>query len=122
MLAHGGSLEPGAWRAPHTGGCRTRPAVLRGRLHRARRGYWALKSWQRNLPVGGFPPWTAARKAVELHLSHWSGPLPVLQIHRHWDYGGTRQGLFGRMTYLGQPVYGTRTASAAVNDTWARNI
>ena len=34
----------------------------------------------------------------------------------------TLQGFFGRMTYLGEPVYGTRTASAAVNDTWARNI
>jgi hypothetical protein len=84
--------------------------------------YWALQRWQRNLPVGGFAPWTAAQKAVELHLSHWSGPLPVLQIYRHWTYGGTLQGFFGRVTYLGQPVYGARTASAAVNDTWARNI
>lgn len=84
--------------------------------------YWALQSWQRNLPVGGFAPWTAAQKAVELHLSHWSGTLPVLEIYRHWTYGGTLQGFFGRMTYLGEPVYGTRTASAAVNDTWARNI
>jgi hypothetical protein len=84
--------------------------------------YWALQSWQRNLPVGGFDPWTADQKAVELHLSHWSGPLPVLQVYRHWTYDGTLQGFFGRLTYLGQPVYGTRTASAAVNDTWARNI
>ena len=84
--------------------------------------YWALQSWQRNLPVGGFAPWTAAQKAVELHLSHWSGQLPGLEIYRHWTYGGTLQGFFGRMTYLGRPVYGSRTASAAVNDTWARNI
>ena len=48
--------------------------------------------------------------------------VPVLQIYRHWTYGGTLQGFFGRVTYLGQPVYGARTASAAVNDTWARNI
>ena len=84
--------------------------------------YWALQSWQRNLPVGGFSPWTAAQSSVELHLSHWSGPLPVLEIHRHWTYGGTLQGFFGRLTYLGQPVYGTRTASASVNDAFARNI
>ena len=76
--------------------------------------YWSLQSWQRSLPVGGFAPWTAAQKAVELHLSHWSGPLPVLEIYRHWTYGGALQGFFGRMIYLGQPVYGSRTASAAV--------
>ena len=84
--------------------------------------YWSLQSWQRSLPVGGFAPWTAAQKAVELHLSHWSGPLPVLEIYRHWTYGETLQGFFGRMIYQGQPVYGSRTASAAVNDIWARNV
>ncbi len=84
--------------------------------------YWALQSWQRNLPVGGFAPWTAAQKAVELHLSHWRGPLPILEIYRHWTYGGSLQGFFGRLTYQGQPVYGSRSASATVSDTWARNV
>jgi hypothetical protein len=84
--------------------------------------YWALQAWQRNLPMRGFDPWTDAQKAVELHLSHWSGPLPVLEIYEHWTYGGAQQGFFGRLTYLGQPVYGTKTASASVSDSWARNI
>jgi hypothetical protein len=84
--------------------------------------YWALQAWQRNLPMRGFDPWTPAQKAVELHLSHWSGPLPVLEIYQHWTYGGVQQGFFGRLTYLGQPVYGTRTPSATVADAWARNI
>jgi hypothetical protein len=84
--------------------------------------YWALQRWQRNLPIGGFAPWTDAQKSVELHLSHWSGPLPMLEIYRHWTYGQTLQGFFGRLTYLGGAVYGTRTASASVNDTFARNI
>ena len=84
--------------------------------------YWALQAWQRNLPMRGFAPWTAAQKAVELHLSHWSGPLPVLEIYEHWTYGGSQQGFFGRLTYNGQPVYGTRSASATVNDAFARNI
>jgi hypothetical protein len=70
----------------------------------------------------GFDPWTDAQKAVELHLSHWSGDLPVLEIYRHWTYGGTQQGFFGRLLYQGQPVYGTRSASAAVGDPWARNV
>jgi hypothetical protein len=84
--------------------------------------FWALQSWQRNLPMRGFAPWTAVQKAVELHLSHWSGDLPVLEIYQHWTYGGTLQGFFGRLTYDGQPVYGTRSASATVSDAFARNI
>lgn len=84
--------------------------------------YWALQRWQRNLPMRGFAAWTAAQKAVELHLSHWSGPLPVLEVYEHWTYGGTKQGFFGRLTYDGQPVFGTRSASAAVSDPFARNI
>jgi hypothetical protein len=84
--------------------------------------YWALQSWQRNLPMRGFDPWTEAQKAVELHLSHWSGPLPVLQIYQHWTYGGTLQGFFGRLTYLGQPVFGTRSSSSTVTDPWGRNV
>jgi hypothetical protein len=84
--------------------------------------YWALQSWQRNLPMRGFDAWTTDQKAVELHVSHWSGDLPVLEIYQHWTYGNQQQGFFGRLTYNGQPVYGTRSPSATVSDTWARNI
>ena len=84
--------------------------------------YWALQAWQRNLPVHGYPAWTEQQKAVELHVSHWSGELPVLEIDRHWTYGATHQGFFGRLTYLGRPVYGTRTASTGIVDPFARNI
>ncbi len=84
--------------------------------------YWALQSWQRNLPMRGFDPWTDEQKAFELHLSHWSGPLPVLEIHQNWTYGGAQQGFFGRLMYQDQPVYGTRSPSASVSDSWARNI
>jgi hypothetical protein len=84
--------------------------------------YWALQSWQRNLPMRGFDPWTDAQKAVELHLSHWTGDLPVLEIHQHWTYSAAQQGFFGRLMYQGQPVYGTRSPSASVVDPWARNI
>jgi hypothetical protein len=84
--------------------------------------YWALQAWQRNLPMRGFDPWTAQQKGVELHVSHWSGELPVLEIYRHWTYADAQQGFFGRLVYQGQPVYGTRSPSATVNDPWARNI
>jgi hypothetical protein len=84
--------------------------------------YWALQAWQRNLPMRGFAPWTAKQRGVELHVSHWSGELPTLQVYRHWTYGRSTQGLFGRLLYRGRPVYGTRTPSATVRDEWARNV
>lgn len=84
--------------------------------------YWALQTWQRNLPMRGFAAWTDQQKGVELHVSHWSGELPVLEIYRHWTYGDAQQGFFGRLTYQGQPVFGTRSSSARVSDPWARNI
>jgi hypothetical protein len=84
--------------------------------------YWALQSWQRNLPMYGYPAWTAEQKAAELHISHWSGDMPLLEVDRHWTYGNAQQGFFGRLTYLGQAVFGTRTSSAASVDPFARNI
>jgi len=84
--------------------------------------YWALQAWQRNLPMHGYPAWTAQQKSVELHVSHWSGELPALEVDQHWTYGNADQGFFGRLTYLGQPVYGTKTASAGRSDPFARNI
>jgi len=84
--------------------------------------FWALQSWQRNLPMRGYAPWTAEQSAFELHLSHWSGPLPVLDVTMAWTYRGTQQGLFGRLLYRGQPVYGTRSTSSSVDDPWARNV
>jgi hypothetical protein len=84
--------------------------------------HWALQAWRRNLPMRGFAPWTDKQRGVELHVSHWSGRLPVLQVYRHWTYGRTLQGIFGRLLYRGRPVYGTRTASATVRDEWARNV
>jgi len=84
--------------------------------------YWALQAWQRNLPMRGFAPWTEKQRGVELHVSHWSGELPRLEVYRHWTYGRSAQGIFGRLLYRGQPVYGTRTPSASVRDEWARNV
>ena len=70
----------------------------------------------------GFAAWTAKQRGVELHVSHWSGELPKLEVYRHWTYGRSTQGMFGRLLYRGQPVFGTRTPSATVRDEWARNV
>lgn len=84
--------------------------------------YWALQRWQRLLPMRGFDPWTPAQAAWELHVSHWTGPLPVLEVSPNWTYGGRWQGLFGRLTYRGEPVYGFRTPSARRSDAYARYV
>jgi len=82
--------------------------------------YWALQRWQRLLPMRGIDPFKPGQSAYELHVSHWSGPLPVLDVSPNWTYGGTWQGLFGRLTYLGRPAYGFRTPSARQRDSYAR--
>ena len=84
--------------------------------------YWALQAWQRNLPMRGYEPWLSKQRGVELHVSHWSGELPVLQVFSHWTYDRSTQGIFGRLLYRGEPVYGTRTVSASKRDEWARNV
>jgi hypothetical protein len=85
--------------------------------------YWALQSWQRNLPLLGFKPWTARQSAFELHLSHWSGALAQLTVGEHWTYGGSAVGLFGQLSYDGQPVHGiSANASGNPNDRYGRNV
>ncbi len=82
--------------------------------------YWALQRWQRLLPMRGVAPFRPEQSAFELHISHWSDPLPVLEVSPNWTYGGRWQGLFGRLTYLGLPAYGFRTPSASKRDAYAR--
>lgn len=84
--------------------------------------YWALQSWQRRLPMRGVEPFRPDQAAPELHLSHWSGPLPVLEVSPNWTYGGRWQGLFGRLTYRGTPVFGFRTPSSRRGDPYARYV
>ena len=85
--------------------------------------YWALQSWQRALPNLGETPWLAAQSVRELHLSHWTGELPVLEIHLDWVNTQKAQHLFGRLTYLGLPVYGFGSTSIGnPTDSYGRNI
>jgi len=85
--------------------------------------YWAVQSWQRGLPLLGFDAWNPAQTAYELHLSHWSGELPKLEVYAHWTYGGAWQGLFGRLTYLGNPVHGFgSTGDGNPTDRYGRNL
>jgi len=82
--------------------------------------YWALQRWQRMLPMRGIEPFRPEQAAFELHISHWTGELPLLEISQNWTYGGSWQGLFGQLTYRGDPVFGYRTPSATKRDPSAR--
>ena len=71
--------------------------------------YWALQRWQRSLPNLGFLPWLPAQRDWALHISHWSGPLAVLEGWTDWSWSGRFHHIFGRLTYLGRPVHGFKT-------------
>ena len=84
--------------------------------------YWAVQGWQRLAPMRGFDPFLPGQAAIELHVSHWSGPLPLLEVSPNWTYGGSLQGLFGRLTYRDEAVHGFRTPSATRRDSYARFV
>jgi len=82
---------------------------------------WAVQSWQRTLPNHGMPP-TAEQASWELRLSHWSWPLPVLELLP----GSPRWGfprLTGRLTYAGRAVHGySSTPTGVPLDGFGRNV
>ena len=85
--------------------------------------YWAIQAWRRRMPLLGFEPWLPEQRNLELHVSHWSGPLAVLEVYPNWTYGGAWQGIFGRYTYLGAPVYGFgNTPRGVPKDKYGRNL
>ena len=84
--------------------------------------YWAVQSWRRTLP--NFDGQATSRLGgSELRLSHWTGPTANLEAWTDWVYGGRYHHLFGRLTYLGQPVFGfSATKVGAPLDDYGRNI
>lgn len=80
--------------------------------------YWALQAWRRLLPNYG-----GTRAPLELHLSHWRGPLPRLEVWEDWSYRGRFQHLFGRFTYRGAGVHGFHSTShGSPLDAYGRNL
>ena len=80
--------------------------------------HWALQRWDRLQPNfgGQAAPW-------ELQASHWRGDLPRLDVWVDWVSGGRYEQVFGRYSYLGEPVHGFHTTSAgAPRDTYGRNV
>ena len=71
--------------------------------------HWALQRWQRSQANFGVAPFKPGHGAWELRLSHWRGPVAKLEVWLDWSYTGRWHHLFGRLTYLGKPVYGFGT-------------
>ena len=85
--------------------------------------YWTVQAWQRRLPLLGFDPWLPHHTNWEFHVAHFAGELPRLELHPNWTYDGRWQGVFGRYSYLGQPVFGYGTNAKGVpKDRYGRNL
>ncbi len=83
--------------------------------------YWALQQWHRQLPDYGAAP-TGNQAADELHLSHWTGSLPILTVETDWSYHKWEH-LFGTYIYDGSPVFGFKSTSGGKPlDTFGRNV
>ena len=79
--------------------------------------HWALQRWQRSQANFGVAPWKPGHGAWELRLSHWHGEAARLEVWLDWSYSGRWHHLFGRLTYLGQPLYGFATTLRAARPT-----
>ena len=85
--------------------------------------YWALQAWQPYLPHRGYAAWLLRQTQWELHISHWTGPTAKLEVYPDWAFKGQAHDLFGRLTYLGKPVYGFGTGrDGAPNDRYGRSL
>ena len=83
--------------------------------------YWAVQEWQRKLPDYGLPA-RGIDAAYEVHLSHWTGALPVLTVYTDWSWHRWNH-LFGTFTYDGKPVFGLASTSVGQPlDSFGRNV
>ncbi len=83
--------------------------------------YWAVQEWQRKLPDYGLPA-SGNDAAFEVHLSHWTGALPVLTVATDWSWHKWNH-LYGTFTYDGEPVFGlASTAAGQPLDSFGRNL
>ena len=83
--------------------------------------YWAVQEWARKLPDYGLPA-NATTAALEVHLSHWTGALPVLTVNTDWSWHKWNH-LYGTFTYDGSPVFGFgSTTNGQPLDSFGRNL
>jgi hypothetical protein len=83
--------------------------------------YWAVQSWQRKLPNYGVAS-GPTNNAWEVHLSHWTGALPVLTVNTDWSWHQWNH-LYGTFTYNGVAVFGlASTSTGQPLDSFGRNL
>ena len=76
------------------------------------------------LPNLGMTPWKKSQKVWELHISHWRGELPVLDMYLDWIYSQKFHHLFGKFTLQGRAgarLQGHRPAGTR-STSYGRNI
>ena len=84
--------------------------------------YWAVQAWQRRLPLLGFDPCSRTTRTGSF-TSRTSRRAAELEVYPNWTYDGRWQGVFGRYTYLGQPIYGFgANAKGVPKDKYGRNL
>jgi hypothetical protein len=71
--------------------------------------YWAVQSWQSELPDLGFTPWLPKQSSWRLKIAHWTGQPAKLDAYAYWTGSGKVHSLFGKFTYAGKPVFGFKT-------------
>jgi hypothetical protein len=80
--------------------------------------HWALQQWQRLWKNYG-----GQKAANELYISHWKGAAGELAIQTDYSYHGKHQHLWGKFTFHGKPVFGTKwTLQGVPMDKQGRNI
>ena len=98
-------------------------SVLRCRLHRARRvvlGDSALAAQPAASRRGAVDRLAARVGVARVALV---GPLAQVDLYADWAFDGDAHGIFGRMTYGGEPVHGFHTtASGAPTDSYGRSL
>ena len=88
---------------------------------------WALQVWQRGLRDNGWKPRTRTQSAWELHVSHWSGPLPDLWFRGRLDLRErARRPVRPHLRdvhHRGNPIYGfSSTSAGAPTDSFGRLV
>ena len=85
--------------------------------------YWAIQSWNGSSRCSGSIPGCPSTRPTSSTSRTGAASSAKIEVYTHWTYGGQWQGVFGRFTYLGQPIFGFgSTAEGNPKDRYGRNV